>query len=253
MIRTLLILTGASVVLCAASLGGAAALGGNDLARHGWTWTFRDHGDGHDETVRFERADRGPRVTRTLAWDGSDRLDIDVAADVTYIQGDEASVEVSGPRDQVEGLRLSGGRLTFDEDGNENVDVVVFGWRNSDRLRITVTAPSVRSFNLSSSGDLLIRDYDQPSLTVSINGSGEVDATGRTETVDLDISGSGEADLSGLLTRDADIDISGSGEAAVGPTGAARITISGSGDVDLTRRPASLSQTISGSGHVSER
>ena len=41
--------------------------------------------------------------------------------------------------------------------------------------------------------------------------------------------------------------------AAVGPTGAARIAISGSGDVDLTRRPASLSQSISGSGDVNQR
>lgn len=252
MIRTLLIITGASVVLCAASLGGAAALGGNDLARHGWTWTFHGRGDGHDETVRFERADQGPRVTRTLAWDGGDRLEIDVSADVTYVQGDEASVEVVGPQNQVERLRVSAGRLTFEEN-DDNVDVVVFGRRHSDRIRITVTAPSVRTFNLSSSGDLLIRGYDQPNLTVSINGSGEVQATGRTETVDLDISGSGEADLSGLLTRDADIDISGSGEAAVGPTGAARITISGSGDVDLTRRPTSLTQNVSGSGDVSQR
>ncbi|MDY6923601.1 MAG: DUF2807 domain-containing protein [Pseudomonadota bacterium] len=249
MIRTLLIITGASLVLCAASLAGAAALGGNDLARHGWSWTFRD--DGNEETVRFQRADNSPRVTRTFAWEGGDRLDIDVAADVTYVQGDEASVTVVGPREQVEGLRLDAGRLTFDDD--DNVEVVVFGWHNSDRLQITVTAPSVRSFNLSSSGDLDIRDYDQPSLAVAINGSGEVKATGRTETVDLDISGSGEADLSGLETRDADVDISGSGEALVGPTGAARISIAGSGDVDLTRRPASLSQSISGSGDVNQR
>ena len=251
MIRTLLIITGASLVLCAASLAGAAALGGNDLARNGWSWTFRDHSDGHDETVRFERAADGPPVTRTLAWTGGDRLDIEVNADVTYVQGDEASVVVTGPRNQVEGLRLDGGRLTFDDD--DNVDVVVFGWRNSAPLRITVTAPSVRRFDLSSSGDLVIRDYDQPDLTLVVTGSGEVEAGGRTGRVDLDISGSGEADLSRLETRDADIDISGSGEAAVGPTNAARIDISGSGNVELTRRPASVTQSISGSGEVDQR
>lgn len=249
MIRTLMIITGASLVLCVASLGGAAALGGNDLARHGWAWTFRDVGDGHEETVRFQRAENGPRTTRTLAWTG-DRLDIDVNAEVTYVQGDAASVEIVGPRDRVEALRLNAGRLTYDDD---DVEVVVFGWNSSDRLQITVTAPSVRTFNLSSSGDLVIRDYDQPSLAVSIDGSGEVYAAGRTEAVDLDISGSGEADLSGLETRDADVDISGSGEAMVGPTGAARISISGSGDVELTRRPATLNQSISGSGDISQR
>ena len=251
MIRTLLIITGASLVLCAAAFAGAAALGGNDLARHGWSWTFRDHSDGHDESVRFERADAGPAVTRTLAWTGSDRLDIEVNAEVTYIQGDEASVVVSGPRNRVEGLRLDGGRLTYNDD--DNVDVVVFGWHNSAPLRITVTAPSIRSFDLSSSGELSIRDYDQPSLFIGVSGSGEVEASGRTDTLELDIAGSGEADLSGLDTRDADVEISGSGEAAVGPTGAARISISGSGDVDLTRRPASLTQSISGSGDVHQR
>jgi hypothetical protein len=250
MIRTLLIITGASLVLCIAALAGAAAIGGNDLARHGWTWTIRGQGDGQDETVRFQRADSGPRVTRTLAWDGGDRLDIDVSADVTFVQGDAASVEISGPRDQVESLRLRGGRLTFDDD---DTNVVMFGWRNRDRLRITVTAPSVRTFGLSSSGDLSIRGYDQPDMMIRITGSGDVDASGRTETLELDIHGSGDADLSGLETRDADIEISGSGDAAVGPTGAARITISGSGDVDLTRRPASLVQNVSGSGDVNQR
>lgn len=249
MIRTLLIITGASVVLCAAALGGAVALGGNDLARHGWSGTFRDSSDGHEETVHFRRAEAGPRVTRTLAWDGGDTLNIDVAAEVAYVQGDEASVTATGPRDQVEALRLSGGRLAFDDDDN----VVVFGWRRHDRLQITVTAPSVRRFELSGSGDLSIRNYDQPSLAVLIEGSGDVDAVGRTETVDLEISGSGEADLSDLETRDAEVRISGSGEAAVGPTGNARIDIEGSGDVDLTRRPASLSQSISGSGDVHQR
>jgi len=252
MIRTLLIITGASLVLCIAALGGAAALGGNQLTREGWTWTFRDNDFVRTErTVSFERADRGPSVTRTIPWDGSDRLEIEVGADVTYIQGDAAAVEVRGPRNQVERLRLSDGRLTYDD--GDNVEVVMFGRRHSERLSITVTAPAVRAFDLYSSGELIIRDYDQPDLALNISGSGEVEASGRTETVDLDISGSGEADLSDLLTRDADIDIAGSGEAAVGPTGAARITISGSGDVELTRRPTSLTQHISGSGDVRQR
>jgi len=247
MIRTLLIITGASLVLCAASLGGAAAIGGNDLARHGWEWTFND--DGEEHTVHFDRADRGPRVSRTVAWNGSDRLDIRIPADVIYVQDEDASVEVSGVQSQVDHVRVVDGRIAFDDDEGR----VTFGWRNSPPLRITVRAPAVRTFSLSGSGDLSIREYDQPNLDVRIEGSGDVDAAGRTERVSLDIEGSGEADLAALETRDADIEISGSGEAAVGPTGEARITISGSGDVELTRRPASVTQSISGSGDVNQR
>lgn len=247
MIRTLLIITGASLVLCAASLGGAAAIGGNDLARHGWEWTFND--DGEEHTVHFDREDRGPHVSRTLAWTGGDRLEVEVPAEVIYVQDDEASVEVSGVQSQVDRVRVVGGRIGFEDEHGR----VTFGWRNTPALRITVRAPSVRTFGLSSSGDLSIRGYDQPNLAIRIEGSGDVDAAGRTETVSLDIEGSGEADLSALETGDADVEISGSGEAAVGPTGEARITISGSGDVELTRRPASVTQSISGSGDVNQR
>ena len=124
MIRTLLIITGASLVLCVAALGGAAALGSRDIARHGGSWTFWEDGEPH--TVRVLRGDRGPRVTRSLAWEGGDRLDVEVAAEVTYVQGGTASVVVSGPKEQVEALRLAAGRLTFDDD--DGVDHVVFGW-----------------------------------------------------------------------------------------------------------------------------
>jgi hypothetical protein len=247
MIRTLLIITGASLVLCAASLGGAAAIGGADLTRNGWNWTFDDDGEPH--TVHFDRVDRGPRVSRTIAWTGGDRLEVEIPADVIYVEDDAASVEVSGAQSQVDRVRITGGRIAFDDDG----DRVTFGWRNTPRLRVVVRAPSVHTFGLSSSGDLSIRGYTQPNLAIRIEGSGDVDAAGRTETVSLDIEGSGEADLSALETRDADVEISGSGEAAVGPTGEARITISGSGDVELTRRPASVTQSISGSGDVNQR
>lgn len=249
MIRTLLIITGASLVLCVAALAGAAAIGGHELSRNGWTWNFRE--DGVERTLRIDRAERGPRVTRTLAWTGGDRLEIEVPAEVTYVQGDEASVVVSGVQSQVERLHLTAGRLAYDD--GDRASHVVFGWHNSPRLRVTVTAPSVRHFDISGSAELFVRDFDQPSLSVSIHGSGEADVAGRTEAVTLDISGSGEADLSQLETRDADVRINGSGDAVVGPTGKATIAISGSGEVDLTRRPASVSQSISGSGEVNQR
>lgn len=259
MIRTLLIITGASLVLCIAALAGAAAIGGQDMARHGWTWSvFDESGDG----VRFERANRdlGPEVTRNLPWDaGGVLLAVDVPGEVTYVQGPESGVTVTGPQELVDRLRIANGnRLTFeDDDRSERVTIQwgpggVSGWSGGDRLRIRVTSPSVKIFELSGSARLSIRNYDQPHLLMTMSGSGEVDAQGRTETVKLAITGSGEADLSGLETTDADVDISGSGDATVGPTGVASIEISGSGNVDLTRRPASLTQSISGSGEVNQ-
>lgn len=42
MIRTLFIIAGAALVLCLVTVGGALAIGGHDLQRHGWAWTIKD-------------------------------------------------------------------------------------------------------------------------------------------------------------------------------------------------------------------
>ncbi|WP_332678450.1 GIN domain-containing protein [Brevundimonas sp.] len=248
MIRTLLIITGASLVLCVATLSGAAAIGGNDLARHGWEWTFHD-GD-RSETVTFERSDNSPPVTRNLAWTGGDSLAVEIPGDVTYVQGDTPSVVITGRKSLVDRVNLIDGRLTWDE--NDDEDHVVFGWSNNSRLRVVVTAPAVKRFDLQSSADLSIRGYDQPTFELNVSGSGDVDASGETRTARIDTTGSGDSDLSGLRLTDADIDTSGSGDLRVGPTGTATIDISGSGDVDLTRRPANLTQSVSGSGDIDQ-
>lgn len=256
MIRTLLIITGASLVLCIATLAGAAAIGGDELARNGWAWTFHDE-DGDD--VRFERVtqDAGADVTRTLPWTGGGMLAIDIPGEVTYVQGAAKTITITGPKDIADRVQLlTGDRLTFnDGDDTERVSVRwgpngLRALADGDRLKITVTAPDVKIFNLSSSADLFVRNYDQPRLALIISGSGQAIIQGRTQDARLDITGSGEADLSELALTDASVDIDGSGEARLGATGRVDVDISGSGDVVLTRRPASLNQTISGSGDV---
>jgi hypothetical protein len=252
MIRTLLIIAGAALVLAIASFGGAAGLAARDIDRHGGSWIIHDG----DEQLRIETVtgDRRPDVSRTLAWSGGDRLSVELPADVTYIQGPEAGVVVTGSPSIVDRIRIDNGRLSLADGPNELTirwwGGSVSGWSDRDNLKIVVTAPAVTRFDLAGSRSLTIRDYDQPSLSVDISGSGEVTATGRTDALDLDIAGSGEADLSALVTTDATVGISGSGEARVAPTGTARLSIAGSGDITLTTRPAKVESNVSGSGDI---
>lgn len=261
MIRTLFIIAGAGVVLATASLAGAVALTGNDLKHNDWTWSLSEDGDGDGNDFHMQRGPGQPDVTRNLAWAGGDRLQIEVPGDVSFVQGATPGVVVSGPKAMADRIRMVDGRLTMEPaQGNtpsEHGTIRWTGngiqvWNDDERLRITVTAPSVTSFDLVGSGDVDIRDYDQTTLKLTLSGSGDVTARGSTRSVVVDISGSGDADLSALQTVDADIALSGNGDVRVGPTGKAKIDISGNGDVDLTRRPADVSQTISGNGDVEE-
>lgn len=258
MIRTLLIIAGAAFVLSLVTLGGAAAIGGRDMAAHGWSWTFRDGENGDFKVVRADDQ-RAAEVTRTLAWAGGDTLVIDLDADVEYVQGDTPGITVRGSADRVDRVSLDGNRLTSTNVGRTG-ERVVYGrnrdgrgfWVHDDQVHIVVTAPNVSNFELRSSGDLSIRGYDQPSLTIAVSGSGDVMGSGATKALTLAMTGSGDVDLSDLLSEDTDVSLSGSGDARIAPAGAAKVNLSGSGDVDLATRPTSLSQTITGSGDVTQ-
>ena len=250
MIRNLIIIAVASFVLTVACFAAVAAVGGRDLIENGWSIpasVFSDEGEENVSISIAGRSDAGPQVTRDIPWSGGPLLQIDVPADVTYAQGAVAKVTVTGPQSLADRIIVDDGRLRFkDLDGGQG-DRVRF---NRERLRITVVAPDVKRFVLNGSPDLTLTGYDQPDLTIEVNGSGDVNGGGKTQGLTLTIAGSGEASLAELATQDASISIAGSGSAEVSAKGAVQVSIAGSGDVTLTTKPASLSSNIEGSGDL---
>jgi hypothetical protein len=208
MIKSLFIIAGASFVLAAACFAGAAAFGGGPWwLGHSWgpwsrDWNIHVRDDnGRDVWVGDHSVtSEGAQTTREIAWNGGDRLDLDVGADVTYNQAPgPAKLTISGPAEAVQNVMLSGSHLQFAND----VDY-------SGPLKVTLTAPAVRHFAINGSGDLAINGYDQDELDLDVSGSGNVTARGKARALKLDISGSGDVDAGGLLADSADADISGS-------------------------------------------
>lgn len=259
MIRTLLIIAGAAFVLCLGSAAGALAIGGRDMAAHGWNWTFHDS-DGDGDTLSIVRDDgtRSPTTTRTIEWKGGEQLVIDLSADVDYVQGDTPGITITGPADEAARIRLDGDRLTADDAAGPRHERIVFGrnqngrgvWVRDDEVRIVVTAPAVRRFVLNGSSDLSIRGFDQPELSLDMTGSGDVTVEGRATSLTLMATGSGDADLESLSVADAKVSLTGSGGARIAPTSSADLSSSGSGDIDLTTRPTTLRQSTTGSGEI---
>lgn len=248
MVRTLVIILVASFVLAVACFAGVAAVGGRDLVEHGWTIPASVLGDG-GENVRFSiggRHDDSPEVTRDLVWSGGPLLQIDVPAQVTYAPGAVAKVTITGPQNLVDQVVVENGRLRFrdSETGETHVRFAREG------LRVTVIAPDVKRFVLNGSPDLVFAGYDQPDLTIEINGSGEVKGAGKTQVLSLTIAGAGDAGLGALDAQDATVNLAGGGNAEVMAKGAVQVDIAGSGDVVLTAKPASLSSNIDGSGDL---
>ncbi len=259
MIKNLLITAGIAFVASIACITGAAALIGHDVRTKDWNLSLVKVGD-HVQMVKGQAAKPEPTANATLAWSGDNRLAIDVPGQVVYTQGPVANVTVTGPQRLVGRVRLDGGRLYLAPGPDTSASIHVHLDHNGrfdlvgpdTQLRVTITAPSVTTFSLSGDGDLSIHDYDQSALDIALNGSGAIEADGRTQTLKLDQAGSGGVDLTSLKAQDADISLSGSGNAEVHATGKTQIGISGSGTVALTTKPATLTTSISGSGTVNQ-
>ena len=244
MIRVLLMIAVAGFVLSVASISAAVAIGGPEaVAQGGWKiagnhdqWDWDGDGD-DDRPGRW-----GATTTRTLEWSGSKSLDIDLAADVRYIQtAGPATVTVTGPARLVDHVIVDGDTLKYEDRGHRT---------HRTRLTIEIRAPDISSFDISGRSDLTIEGYSQPSLRVDVSGSAEVQATGETDELVLDLSGSGDAELGALKTKRASVDVTGSADATIAPTEWANLDISGRGDVRLLTRPTKLETEITGSGRV---
>lgn len=253
MTRKLLAFSGIALVIAIGCVAGAGY-----LVRHDYgTWSVSNTGPFSQFRHVRDQAPPSLVTSKSLTWNGGNRLEVNLPGRVDFTQGPQASVQVSGPADLVERVRLENGRLWM-TDGPGHSHVVSFtidrdgfhGRESEDDVRVTIVAPGVTSFEQSGSGDLRLRNIDLPELELRLTGSSHITADGHAKALTLDVSGSGHADLADLIAGSADIDISGSGSADINARDKADVDISGSGDVDFSGRPAVVNTSITGSGSV---
>ena len=110
--------------------------------------------------------------------------------------------------------------------------------------------PDLDSLKTVGSGNARIGNVSSRRLELTVNGSGDIHATGRANEVKLAIHGSGNGDLRGLASGRADVSVMGSGNAWVATSGAVDARSFGSGNVYVLGRPSQLHTQKAGSGRV---
>jgi hypothetical protein len=227
MSKTLVIATTAGLLLCAAFLGLAVAIGGDDI--------FHDARSLNEAKPLIDLA-----THKSWRWSGGDTLALDAPMNIRYRPSDPPGVSVTGPEDLLKHVRVSDGRIASDvTHGDKRLDAVLSG-------------VAIRKFVVNGGENLDLGEIDQPGLDLFINSSGTVSGRGKVERLNLTIAGSGKAELGGLSVGDAKVSILGSGEASLSPHGSVKLFIAGSGKLQLLTRPAELRRTILGSGEVSQ-
>jgi putative autotransporter adhesin-like protein len=166
------------------------------------------------------------------------------ANDVTVRVGGEQSVVVHADEELIGRIltEVRGRSLVIhNEDGNYPT--------KSTEMRVDVTVPTLDEVTLSGSGRIAVADVAADDLTVTLSGSGSIDANGTADRLSVTLNGSGDAQLGSLLTREAQAVVSGSGRIVLNATESLDASVPGSGEIVYSGEPR-VTSSVTGSGVV---
>ena len=200
------------------------------------------------------------------------RIVMSTPYDVHFVQGESNTVKLVGPQAEVSSvvLRVSGETLYIERAAKRSR----MFFTSSDDVDIYITSPDLTQLEIKGSGDFkAARRVDTDQLTVSINGSGDIDFKdiicdklvasingsgdiefGFVECVNAEASlrGSGDIDFKRLKADKVQFSVKGSGdiEANLNNAGNVNCEVFGSGTIKLAGVAKNLNKNIRGSGNV---
>jgi len=216
----------------AVCIGAAAAIGGGSL----------------DDGIAglFERGPRCPRIdgatatSRALDWDGSDKIELVVFSDASYAPGSDNKLHASGDPQVLAHLQIRDGKIDLD----------CRGWRDRDKITLTLPGREFREFAIAGRSDLKLDRLNQSNLKAQIAGTGTIQANGRVDDLKIEIAGVGHADFGKVTGRSARVELAGVSSADIAPTDSAKIQIAGPSTVNLHSNPKDLDTDIAGPGSL---
>jgi hypothetical protein len=191
-----------------------------------------------------ESETRATAPFHAVTFSGSWNVDIKV--------GKENSVVIEGKKDVISRVKTEvvDGELRV---GLEDNIFSLFSHHDLGDLTAHITTPDLTAFALNGSGAAEIDGLDGGKTSIVLDGSGDIKAKGKLDSLTLAVNGSGAADLSGLESAKASATINGSGDATVDPRETLAAVINGSGQIKYLREGVKVTSVIHGSGMVERK
>jgi hypothetical protein len=137
--------------------------------------------------------------------------------------------------------RVAGGTLLIGTTGSFTTRTLI---------SVDVTVPALAAVTLSGSGQLSVTGISAPVLTVSLPGSGALDASGTATRLDVTLVGSGQAQLDQFTASDVHAVISGSGLIRVTATASLDASVAGQGAIVYSGDPPRVTTSVTGTEAV---
>lgn len=221
--------------------------------------------------------------SRTIS-DGVRAVDLDGPIHLNLRQGATASLQLSGEQRMLGNVEIS------DDGKVLHIGIRGMVLRHREPLAIDLVLPALEAVTIDGSGDNTVNGFSGEAIAIGLNGSGSLRFNGRYRQVNIGLTGSGDLDVNGgaaiervetslmgsgritvagnareldarmtgsgnldaehLRAEDVTVSQTGSGDSAVQARSKVRVTLSGSGDVEVHGNPGERSVSRVGSGSV---
>jgi len=194
---------------------------------------------------------------------GVKEIHIDLACNATLIQGEKASVAITGDDDALEDVyvKLKGDVLVIGNDRHH---------QHKNDVKVSITIPELKKLSIGGAVDITtptqvkfdnfelevsgVADLDIKLLSKMLNleASGVIsgEIIGETKDLKMEISGVGKIDASGFKAENCEIEVSGVAKADVYVTEKLDASVSGMGNIHYLGRPI-INRSTSGFGSIS--
>jgi len=126
-------------------------------------------------------------------------------------------------------------------------------YSSNQKVVIAIETPLLTHAEINGPGKMDITEVTKDKLSLAISGSGKIAAKGKVARLTATINGSGDVHATGLEAKSAAITVNGSGDADVNVTDVLTAKINGSGDITYTGSPAKVHPSVTGSGEISRK
>ncbi len=178
---------------------------------------------------------------------GFEEVELRGVGNLSIQQGDSESLTVEAEEDVLPKIRtkVKNNRLIIGPKRNTTIDT-------TKPIIYELTVKDLSALEVSGPGDVEAEDISTDELAVKINGTGDVEVSGETDSQNVEISGSGDYQAEDLESEQAEVDVVGTGSAIVNVSDELDAKVSGTGSVEYVGDPT-VNQDVSGTGEVSER
>jgi hypothetical protein len=193
--------------------------------------------------------DSGPPVTQTRDLTGFTRLEVsgDISLDVRLFNRPDPGVRITAGSKAIDRIRteVEGGTLRISTKSRG----LTIGPDPLGDVSVSLGVPALNGMEVDGSADVMLSGLSAKTFELRIDGSGDIQARGRVDALEMEVDGSANSNLRDLATQNANVRIDGSGDTELTVARSLELVLEGSGDVVYHGRPT-VSSRLEGSGDV---